>query len=107
VVGTDGDPQGMPSQIEQLRAAGAKVETSVTAACVYVGERLQRGAAKPSFPPVDPAVLTQPVSVLNVGLESFAASVTAQGGEAVHVDWRPPAGGNEKLMSILERMKKK
>jgi hypothetical protein len=22
------------------------------------------------------------------------------------VDWKPPAGGNEKLMSILERMKK-
>jgi FdrA protein len=23
----------------------------------------------------------------------------------IQVDWRPPAGGNEKLMAILERMK--
>jgi len=25
--------------------------------------------------------------------------------EAVQVDWRPPAAGNEDLMSILEKMK--
>jgi hypothetical protein len=23
----------------------------------------------------------------------------------IQVDWRPPAGGNEKLMAILERMR--
>jgi FdrA protein len=42
---------------------------------------------------------------INVGLESFAESLVAQGAESVQVDWRPPAGGNEKLMAILERMK--
>jgi hypothetical protein len=30
----------------------------------------------------------------------------AQGAAAIQVDWRPPAGGNEKLMAILERMRK-
>jgi len=29
----------------------------------------------------------------------------AQKVEVMHVDWRPPAGGNEKLASILQRMK--
>ena len=36
----------------------------------------------------------------------FAENLVAQEIPAVHVDWRPPAGGNEKLIGILERMKK-
>ena len=31
------------------------------------------------------------LKVVNVGLESFAESIRQAGGEAVHVDWRPPA----------------
>jgi FdrA protein len=56
---------------------------------------------------VDLAALQQPMAGINVGLESFAESLIAQEADAVQVDWRPPAGGNEKLMSILERMKSK
>jgi FdrA protein len=43
---------------------------------------------------------------INVGLESFTESIIAQGAEAIQVDWRPAAGGNEKLMATLERMKR-
>jgi FdrA protein len=43
--------------------------------------------------------------VINVGLESFYQTVTSQGARAVHVDWRPPAGGDERLMGILAKMK--
>jgi FdrA protein len=50
--------------------------------------------------------LNQPLAAINVGLESFYESLTAQGAQAVHVEWRPPAGGNEKLASLLARMKK-
>jgi FdrA protein len=46
------------------------------------------------------------LAAINVGLESFYESVKRQGGTAVHVEWRPPAGGNEKLMAILAKMKK-
>jgi FdrA protein len=46
-----------------------------------------------------------PVAAINVGLETFYASLTEQGAEVVHVDWRPPAGGDQKLMSILEKMR--
>ena len=35
----------------------------------------------------------QPLSVVNVGLESMAESVKAQGVPVVDVDWRPPAEG--------------
>ena len=57
--------------------------------------------------PVDLANLKKPMAAINVGLESFAANLKAQEAPYVHVDWRPPAGGNEKLMGILERMKAK
>jgi FdrA protein len=107
VVGTDEDPQDIVSQIERLQAAGARVETSTSAAAAYAGQRLQVSNKIKQPPAVDPAVLNQPVEVINVGLESFAASISAQNAAVVHLDWRPPAGGNEKLISILERLKKK
>jgi FdrA protein len=49
--------------------------------------------------------LRGPVAAINVGLESFHDSLVAQGADAVQVDWRPPAGGDEKLAGILARMK--
>jgi FdrA protein len=57
-------------------------------------------------PSVDLERLTQPLAAINVGLESFYDSLTAQGAQAVHVEWRPPAGGNEKLAALLAKMKK-
>jgi FdrA protein len=95
----------MAAQIEHLEAAGARVETRCSAAAAYVGQCLQALDAPSPLPPVDIAVLHQPLQAINVGLESFAASLTAQDAPVIHVDWRPPAGGNEKLMAILERMK--
>ncbi|MFQ5631604.1 MAG: hypothetical protein ACE5I1_22760, partial [bacterium] len=83
--------------------------TGNLAASSYVGQSLQvhERAAPHDETPVDLAILQQPLATINVGLESFAASLSAQGALVIHVAWRPPAGGNEKLMSILERMRKK
>jgi len=111
VTGTDEDPQDFNSQIEQLRAAGAWVDASNEAMVRYAGRLLR--ALNPQYPipntqstrPVDLATLQKPLSAINVGLESFAENLIAQGAPAIQVDWRPPAGGNEKLMMILERMK--
>jgi FdrA protein len=109
VTGTDNDPQNLDAQVRQLGAAGARVETDNQAAACYVGQLLRDldpPAPPAQFPPIDLAVLQRPLAAINVGLESFAVNLAAQGAPAVHVDWRPPAGGNEKLMAILERMKK-
>jgi FdrA protein len=111
VVGTDEDPQGMDSQIEQLAEVGVEIKTSNEAAVRYVGQMLQaldRSTTTPPIAqtPVNLAVLKQPLAAINVGLESFTDSLTVQGAPVVQVDWRPPAGGNERLMAILERMKK-
>ncbi len=108
VVGTDEDPQGFDDQVQRLAAAGARVETSNDAAVHAAGQLLQ-SLNPPSMPPPLAAVsldaLQQPVAAINVGLESFTQSLLEQGAEAVQVDWRPPAGGNERLMGILERMR--
>ena len=90
------------------------METSNEAAVRYVGRLLRAldqaagathlGSAS-HLKGVDLAVLHQPLSAINVGLESFTESMMAQGAPVIQVDWQPPAGGNERLMAILERMR--
>jgi FdrA protein len=109
VVGTDEDPQGFNAQVQQLKAAGAQVETSNEAAVRCAGQLVR--ALNPQseirhLKSVDLAVLHQPLAAINVGLESFTESLMAQGAPVIQVDWRPPAGGNERLMAILERMRR-
>ena len=41
------------------------------------------------------------LSVVNVGLESFATDLRSAGGSAVDVDWRPPAGGDPAAALLL------
>lgn len=47
------------------------------------------------------AALPRDVEVVNVGLPMFADAVRAQQGPVVHVDWRPPAGGEPDLVRAL------
>lgn len=107
VTGTDEDPQDMSHQMAQLQAAGAHVETNSEDAVRYAGQRLQSLNAVSGLPAVDLSLLEQPLTAINVGLETFTTSLKAQDAPVIHVNWRPPAGGNQKLMSILERMKKR
>jgi FdrA protein len=112
VVGTDEDPQDMDAQIEMLQGAGAKVDTSNDFVTRYVGDVVtalaqpaEEAAQAADFAPVNLENLKKPLAGINAGLESFAESIKAQDSGAIHVEWKPPAGGNEKLMKILERMK--
>ena len=113
VCGTDGDPQGMENQIKMLKDSGARIETSNDAAARYVGRLLQaiersiQPVAKPTMKQVDLEMFKKPLAGINVGLESFADSLTKQGAQVIHVDWKPMAGSNERLVNILERMRKK
>ncbi|MBP9675435.1 MAG: acyl-CoA synthetase FdrA [Anaerolineaceae bacterium] len=109
--GTDEDPQNLNNQIAQLRAAGALVDTSNEVICRYTG-RIMRALAERDEPkavaigkPVDLEALKKPLAAINVGLESFSANLKDQGAPFIQVDWKPPAGGNEKLMDILQKMK--
>jgi FdrA protein len=106
VVGTEEDPQEINSQIQRLAAAGAAVFTDTTAAVEFAAQRLPRQIPA-TGPGVSLDLLQAPLAAVNVGLESFYESVTGQGATAVHVDWRPPAGGNEKLAALLKKMKQR
>jgi FdrA protein len=104
LIGTDEDPQGLERQHESLEAAGAVVFTdtmslvSHAVACLGV-------EAGDKAPPVSLESLMSSVAAINIGLETFYDSLSEQGAEVVQVDWRPPAGGDERLMDILSKMK--
>ena len=49
-------------------------------------------------------LLDSDLVVINVGLDGFAADLRAQGINAVHVEWTPPAGGNPKLAALLSKL---
>ena len=42
--------------------------------------------------------------VINLGLAGFATDLDAQDVAVVHVDWRPPAGGDEDLARLLSML---
>lgn len=106
VIGTEDDPQNLQSQISQLEEAGVKVFRTATEAVEYVSLKFNTNK-KNGFTPVDLEQLKQPLAGINVGLESFYESLISQGAQAVHVEWKPPAGGNEKMAALLAKMKSK
>ncbi len=125
LVGTADDPQDYDSQAERLSQAGASLFQSVTEAVGYLVSRgpevagesgnLQAREASRKWSPggpglrIEPPVAPLPASfaAINVGLESFYDSLISQGAAAIQVDWRPPAGGNERMLDILARLKSK
>ena len=49
-------------------------------------------------------LLESDLTIINMGLESFAESMKSQGAEVQHVDWAPPAGGSTEIISTLHRL---
>jgi FdrA protein len=120
VCGTDEDPQNYEAQVAALVDAGATVQVSNARAVRLAGLIAEAAGSRgrphplmelpaPSPPPPLSEVsrilqLLQGPRVINVGLEAFADSLTAQGVEVVSVDWQPPAGGKQKLIDILDKL---
>lgn len=104
IIGTDEDPQDLAAQVQRFEAAGAVVFRDVTTANAHIAAR---------FAPPAPTRqilsgwedLNLPFAAVNLGLESFHDSLIAQGADSIHVVWKPPAAGNEKLMGILAKLK--
>ena len=115
VIGTDRDPQGLDRQFEQLKDAGAYVYTrhddalhAVAHAFSGAGDgRSLRSSEQEPGPPQASANghVSSAFAAINVGLDSFTDSLRDQNAEVVHVDWRPPAGGDEKLANLLTRLR--
>lgn len=121
VCGTETDPQDYQAQKKKLAEAGIIVKDSnneaVRTALAIVGLKVNdvqkaHVDAKAPSKAFDLAVskemealVNNKPSVINVGLKSFTDSITAYGGKVVQFDWRPVAGGNEKMRKILALLK--
>ncbi|MDX1501914.1 MAG: acyl-CoA synthetase FdrA [Thermoanaerobaculia bacterium] len=103
LVGAPGDRQQIEEQMERLRAAGTTVFDDFAAALGWLADRLTPEPT-PVERPVSLDSLRPPLAALNVGLELFYDSLVDQGARAVQVEWRPPAGGDERLAAILRRL---
>ena len=49
-------------------------------------------------------LLDGPVSVVNIGLAQFAKTLEGEGVAVVQVDWSPPAGGDRRLIDLLDKI---
>ncbi|MTI69061.1 MAG: fdrA domain protein [Firmicutes bacterium] len=45
------------------------------------------------------------LKIINMGLESFHKDLKSQNVKVIHMNWRPLAGGNKKMASLLSRLK--
>lgn len=116
VVGTEHDYQGYQAQIETLKAAGAIVcdtnDQMVRTALNLIGstvEQPQLEVKQIDADPVDLSVddkimnlINVKPSVINIGLKSFTEAIQSNDAQVVQFNWRPIAGGNEKLMKVLQ-----
>lgn len=44
--------------------------------------------------------------IVNMGVESFGENLKEQGVRTLQMNWRPPAGGDPKLVELLERLRR-
>lgn len=49
-------------------------------------------------------LLQEKLVIINVGLRGFAESLEQQDVEVVQVDWIPPAGGDQEMIDLLEKL---
>lgn len=121
VCGTESDPQSYDESIRILEEAGVLVEDS-NAKAVRLALKLKgiefteadkklvnKEILKIELPTVSENVhelLNSKPRVINIGVQSFTDSISEYGGKSVQYDWKPVAGGNKKLIRILNALAK-
>lgn len=123
ICGTKNDPQGYDAQLKLMQEAGAIITDSnfsaVRTALRIIGHEVQVGSRElpvqeANLPNVTVAAPSEELKqlleskprVINIGLSSFADNLETEGSRVVQFDWRPVAGGNEKLRKILSILNK-
>jgi hypothetical protein len=48
--------------------------------------------------------IQQQVRVINMGIDSFSEDLKKAEVPVIQMDWRPPAGGNRKLIALLDSL---
>ncbi|MGD8587048.1 MAG: acyl-CoA synthetase FdrA [Chloroflexota bacterium] len=104
IIGSDDDTQSLDRQIERFSVAGATVFQDTPEAVEFIRSKLVP-TADGEAPVVNKEAFHGDLAAINIGLETFHDSLVAQGAAVIQVEWRPPAGGNEALMALLEKMR--
>ncbi|GCF95266.1 acyl-CoA synthetase FdrA [Enterococcus florum] len=119
VVGTEKDPQNYQQTVARLKEAGVFVEESNAKAVrlalllkgIELTEEDKEVVAYTGQTVTVPAVSEQVMELLNtkpriinVGLQSFNESIQEYGGKSEQFNWRPRAGGNKKMIKILNAL---
>ncbi len=53
---------------------------------------------------INETLFNKDLKIINLGLESFAEDLKKQGVKVTEVDWRPPAKGKKKLLTLLDKL---
>lgn len=119
VTGTERDAQGFGRSLECLRAAGALMERTnaraVRLALALKGLSANDPVRERVAGSGDPVPLPEPSAavrallstrprVINIGLERFADDLRAAGASVTHLAWRPVAGGNKRMATLLRAL---
>lgn len=122
VVGTKLDPQNYDQQVQTLESLGVHVFDSNAQAVRYSLQLLGHDLVENDkevvdytstgtvqFPEVSEQILdlinTKP-RVINIGVESFNDSITENGATSVQYAWKPRAGGNKRMIKLLNALEK-
>jgi FdrA protein len=49
-------------------------------------------------------LFSKELKVINMGLDSFADNLRKEEVEVLQMDWKPPAGGDKRLISLLDKL---
>lgn len=49
-------------------------------------------------------LLKSPLVIINLGVDKFAENLEEQHVDVVRVDWRPPAGGDQEMIKLLDQL---
>ncbi|SCZ79611.1 bifunctional FdrA/YlbE family protein [Acidaminobacter hydrogenoformans] len=119
ICGTRNDPQGYDEAVQTLKSAGAivcesnaeavKTALSLKGIVLKVTERTTvpyGGPTKQLSAPSEAVMdlINSKPRIINIGVESFNDSVISNGATAIQFDWKPAAGGNKKLIKILNKL---
>ncbi len=120
VCGTESDIQGLTRSMNILKDAGAEVtnsnEEAIRLTLALKGKKLElpeldafevaggectfEGEASEAIV----GMLHAKPKVVNVGLESFNESILEFGGQSVQYNWKPLAGGNKRMIHLLQKI---
>lgn len=126
ICGTEGDPQDLEKQRERLEEVGVVVMPTAAQAARFAalvatrGRQAEKIWVQPELADISwPGgnlrelksktslgdLLGGPPRVINLGLASFSQSLAQQEVQVLHVDWRPPAGGDPRLLEVLRKLR--